>query len=122
VKTYRAEIIEACEEAARTSGHAIIGHMPRMAEFYRKRTNEQLRAARAAGDAAAIADAKAKLELLRWAEGWMRGARDTWPTGVDTDHAYRMNTDLSMIGYALRYLVRAYADHPKFNPAWAVEA
>jgi hypothetical protein len=44
VKTYRAEIIEACEEAARTSGHAIIGHMPRMAEFYRKRTNEQLRA------------------------------------------------------------------------------
>jgi hypothetical protein len=122
MKTYRAEIIEACEEAARTSGHAIIEQMPRMAEFYRKRTNERLRAARAAGDAAGIADAKAKLELLRWAEGWMRGARDTWPTGVDKDHAYRMNTDLSMIGYALRHLVRAYADHPKFNPAWAVEA
>lgn len=122
MKTYRAEIIEACDEAARTSGHAIIGQMPRMAEFYRKRANEQLRAARAAGDLTAVADAKAKLELLRWTEGWMRGPRDTWPTGADVAHAYRMNTDLSMIGYALRHLVRAYADHPKFNPAWSVEA
>lgn len=122
MKTYRAEIIEACEKAAETSGHAIIAQMPRMAEFYRKRTNEQLRAARAAGDPLSIADAKAKLEFLRWVDGWVRGPRDTW-AARDTEnqrvHAYRMNTDLSMIGYALRYLVRAYAEHSQFRREWA---
>lgn len=120
-KTSRAEIIEACDQAAKSSGFGIIGQMPRMAEFYRKRVNEQLRAARTSGDPMAVADAKAKLEFLRWTEGWLRGPRDTWPAGVDPAHAYRMNTDLSMIGYALRYLVRAYADHPQFRPEWRPE-
>lgn len=121
MKTYRAEVIEACERAAESSGFAVIGHMPRMAEFYRKRANEQLRAARSAGDPTGVADAKAKLELLRWAESWMDGPRDKWPSGGDRDHAYRMNQDLSMIGYALRYLVQAYADHPQFRPEWLPE-
>jgi hypothetical protein len=116
--TYRAEIIEACNQAAESSGFTIIAQMPLMAEFYRKRTNEQLRAARAADDATAVADAKAKLELLGWVDGWLHGPRDKWPTGVDPAHAYAMNTDMSMIGYALQYLVRAYSDHPQFRPEW----
>ena len=124
MKTRRAEIIEACEDAARTSGHAIIAQMPRMAEFYRKRANEQLRAARASGDALSKADAKAKLELLRWVDGWLGGPLYTWPwrdTEEARRHAYQMNTDLSMIGYALRHLVQAYADHSQFRPEWRME-
>lgn len=115
MKTYRAEIIEACNLAAESSGFPIIAQMPVMAEFYRKRTNEQLRAARASGDATALADAKAKLELLRWVDGWLSGPRDTWPAERDPTHAYHMNAQLSMIGYALRHLVRAYCDHPQFR-------
>lgn len=118
MKTRRAEIIEACEQAATSSGIAVLAHMPRMAEFYRKRANEQLRAARASGDPVAVADAKAKLELLRWAEGWMRGPLETWGGHTDAPHVHRMNQDLSMIGYALQYLVQAYADHPQFRPEW----
>lgn len=119
MKTHRAEIIEACEQAAQSSGFPIIAHMPRMAEFYRKRINEQLRAARASGDRTALADAKAKLELVRWAESWMGGPRDTWPADrVDPAHAYNMNGDLSMIGHAMRYLIMAYSDHPQFRPEW----
>jgi len=119
VKTYRAEIIEACEQAAESSGFEIIAQMPRMAEFYRKRTNEQLRAARSCADPLLLADARAKLELLRWVDGWLHGPRDTWPAGsTDPAHAYRMNTELSMIGYALRFLIHAYADHPQFRPEW----
>jgi hypothetical protein len=123
VKTLRAEIIEACIQAAESSGSPVIAQMPRMAEFYRKRTNEQLRAARASGDSVALADAKAKLELLRWAESWMRGPRDTWPLSRSSrDHAERMNQELMMIGFALQYLVRAYSDHPQFRPEWRGEA
>ena len=119
MKTDRAEIIEACERAAKSSGNAIIAHMPRMAEFYRKRTNEQLRAGRAAEDPELIADARAKLELLHWVDGWLRGPRDTWSAGsTDPAHACRMNTYLSMIGYAVQFLIRAYADHPQFRAEW----
>lgn len=121
MKTYRAEIIEACDAAARASGLDVIAQMPRMAEFYRKRANEQLRAARAAEDAPGVADAQAKLELLLWVDSWLRGPRDTWPVTRDPDHAYLMNTRLSMIGYALRHLVRAYSDHPQFRPEWRAE-
>lgn len=119
MKTLRAEIIEACAQAAELSGSPIIAQMPLMAEFYRKRANEQLRVGRASGDTTSIADAKAKLQLLRWAESWMRGPRDTWPAGhVIAD---QMNRELSMIGFALRHLVRAYSEHPKFRPEWRGE-
>lgn len=124
MKTYRAEMIEACEAAAESSGLDILAQMPRMAEFYRKRANEQLRAARASGDSLSLADARAKLELLRWVDGWLRGPRDTWPAHGQEDaryrdHRFRMNKDLAMIGYSLRYLVRAYAEHPQFRAEWA---
>jgi hypothetical protein len=116
MKTRRAEIIEACERAASTSGQPIIAQMPRMTEFYRKRVNEQLRIARTKGDSVVVADAKAKLGFLRWAEGWMRGPLDTWPT--PGSHADAMNGDLSMIGYSLRYLIQAHAGHPRFRSEW----
>lgn len=120
----RATVIAACTQAAESSGFAIIAQMPLMAEFYRKRVNEQLRAARTSSDQVALSDAKAKLELLRWVDGWMRGPRDTWPSRTPTTpdltaHIYRMNTQLSIIGYALRYLVQAHADHPQFRTEWA---
>jgi hypothetical protein len=105
--------------AAESSGQPVIARMPLMAEFYRKRVNERLRAGRSAGDPAVMADAKARLEFLRWAESWMRGPRDTWPvTNYGADHADRMNGDLAMIGYALQFLIRAYSDHPQFRPEW----
>lgn len=121
VKTRRAETIEACERVAEMTGIEIIAHMPRMVEFYRKRANEQLRAGRAASDAQVIADAKAKLDLVRWAESWTSWPIDSWP-GQDTEQArnvsYAMSGNLSMIGYALRKLVQAYVDHPQFRPEW----
>lgn len=123
VKTRRAEIIDACNEAAKESGLTIIGQMPRMAEFYRKRVNEQLRAARVAGDQLSLNDAKAKLEMLRWVDGWVDWPVRSWPHGASRQErrvAAEMTAHLSMIGYSLRYLVRAYADHPQFRPEWGV--
>ncbi len=121
MKTRRAETIEACAEAARQSGADIIAHMPRMAEFYRKRVNEQLRAARAAGDQTSINDAKAKLEMLRWIDGWIGWPVNNWPRdkgGQERRVAAEMAGHLSMIGYSLRYLVRAYDGHPRFRKEW----
>lgn len=117
--TRRAETIDGCAEAARLSGFAIIGHMPRMTEFYRKRANEQLRAARKSGDADLVADAKAKLDFIGWAENWMRGPIDTWPyQGVPDSHYQHMNSELSMIGYSLQKLIQAYARHADFREEW----
>jgi hypothetical protein len=115
-RTYRARLIEACELHAEKSGQPILAHMPRMAEFYRKRANEQLRAARRSGDAIALADARAKLALLRWVDSWLYGTVHTWQPGEDV--AYTMNRSLAMIGYSLRHLVGAYADHPQFRAEW----
>lgn len=116
MKTRRAGIIDACERAAGASGLPIIADMPRMAEFYRKRVNEQLRAGRAAGDGAVVADAKAKLEFLHWADSWTAGPHDTWSDLI----ADAMSRDLAMIGYALRYLIQAHVDHPQFRTEWRV--
>ena len=122
-KTRRAQTLEACAEAAARTGFTVIAQMPRMAEFYRKRVNEQLRAARSSGDPVSLNDAKAKLEMLTWVDGWLRGPVDLWSYSEDErqrKHADTMNWHLSMIGYSLRYLVRAYADHPQFRPEWGV--
>jgi hypothetical protein len=116
VKTYRAVTIENCAEAARRTGLEIIAHMPRMAEFYRKRANEQLRTARAAGDQASVRDAKAKLGFLRWVDNWTSSPARSW--SLDGKAAYDMANHLSMIGYSLRYLIQAYAEHADFRNEW----
>lgn len=115
-KTYRAWTIEACAEVASRSGMDIIALMPRMAEFYRKRVNEQLRAARKSGDQVSLSDAKAKLEFLRWVDSWTSAPGRSW--AIDGLTSHDMANHLSMIGYSLRYLVRAYADHPQFRSEW----
>lgn len=120
MKTYRAGTIENCVEAARRSGMDVIAYMPRMAEFYRKRVNEQLRAGRAAGDELAVNDATAKLEFLRWVDSWMSAPGRSYT--LDSRIAPEMNQHLSVIGYSLRYLVRAYADHPQFRNEWLRDA
>lgn len=116
MKTYRAETIENCAEAARRSGMDVIALMPRMAEFYRKRVNEQLRAARAAGDEVSARDAKAKLEFLRLVDSWTSGPGRSW--SLEGPTAYDMANHLSMIGYSLRYLIQAHVEHPDFRNEW----
>lgn len=116
MKTYRAETIENCAEAARRSGMDIIALMPRMAEFYRKRVNEQLRTARSAGDEVSVRDARAKLEFLRWVDSWTSAPGRSWSVGGSS--AYDMANHLSMIGYSLRYLIQAYVEHVDFRNEW----
>lgn len=119
--TTRASNIEACAKMADASGRDVIRHMVRMAEFYRRRANEQLRAARAVQDQVAMVDARSKLEYLRWVDGWISApARGAWK--VEDPIATRMNNDLAMIGHSLQRLLKPYADHPGFLKEWLPRA
>lgn len=114
--------------ATRSAPYPVIDHLPAMCRFMRRRMTEDARAARRSGDAVlaalVLADVRSRRELLDFVESWIqaRGDDGRWSFAGDDratqDGRYWMDAQLSMLGYAVRRLVRRYNAHPRYRPEW----
>lgn len=105
-------------------------HIPAMCRFLVLRMREERRAAlQQPGNplaAIVLAEIVDRRALIRWVLSWA-DHRDggNWRAYPDDNPAtrnvrYAMEREHEMHGYALRYLLARYAEHPCFRPEWQV--
>ena len=65
-----------------------------------------------------VADCKAKLELIRWAESWQRVRGPDYAPADRPDVQGAMIGKLEMIMHAVRYVAGGYRNREGYRPEW----
>jgi hypothetical protein len=96
----------------------------RLLKWLRRQVNADLRKWRQASrdgspDAPGlVADCRAKLRLLRWADSWIRVRDPDYPNATDPRIRAVLRDDSVLVMAAVRYVAAGYRDRGGWRPEW----